>query len=161
MKQRIFRHKETYKEYELIQERILFKDYKSIEDGNEKLNWRGKDSETLVLYKALYDNPDGPFFVRHLKDFNKNFTEIVPVNREVFKELEIGDILTNKKNVKLSSGEETVVGYNYKVTAIDKSNPLYPVTIKNLTMGVVYVLTLDNIDECLNLKKLVCKPDNK
>ena len=161
MKQRIFRHKETYKEYELIQERILFKDYKSIEDGNEKLNWRGKDSETLVLYKALYDNPDGPFFVRHFKDFNKNFTEIVPVNREVFKELEIGDILTNKKNVKLSSGNETVVGYNYKVTATDKSNPLYPVTIENLTMGGVYVLTLDNIDECLNLKKLVCKPDNK
>ena len=61
----------------------------------------------------------------------------------------------NKKNVKLSSGDETVVGYDYKVTAIDKSNPLYPVTIENLTMGGVYVLTLDNIDECLNLKKLV------
>lgn len=155
MKKRIFRHKETYKEYELIQEQILFKDYKSIEDGNEKLNWRGKDSETLVLYKALYDNPDGPFFVRHLKDFNKNFTEIVPVNKEVFKELEIGDILTNKKNVKLSSGEETVVGYNYKVTEIDKSNPLHPVTIEELEMGFDYVLTLNNIDECLDLKKLV------
>lgn len=89
---RKFKHNKTGKEYELIQENIIFKDFglkitcddDNIEGGifpeynKEKIEWRGSKTtgEKLVLYKALYFNPDGPYFVRHAEDFFENFTEI-------------------------------------------------------------------------------------
>lgn len=84
-----FRHNKTGKEYELIQDSILFKDFglmiafddEDVDGGGifpdynaDKLEWRNN----LVLYKALYENPDGPYFVRHAEDFFENFTEIPP-----------------------------------------------------------------------------------
>ena len=42
-------------------------------DINETvLDWE----EGFVLYKAEYNNPDGPYFVRYAKDFYENFEEV-------------------------------------------------------------------------------------
>jgi len=88
---RVFKHKKTGKLYELIQDRILFKDVSDEEydydiEGRptsiikREFDWRGKkDSypgEQLILYKALYENPDGPYFVRHIDDFYNSFEEV-------------------------------------------------------------------------------------
>lgn len=88
---RIFRHKKTGKLYEIIQNRILFKDISNEEydydvEGRptcllkREFEWRGRKSniygEHLVLYKALYENEDGPYFVRHIDDFGHSFEEV-------------------------------------------------------------------------------------
>ena len=71
-----------HREYEVIQENILFKDL-DIEpdciDGEyiERNNYYWRKNNNLILYKALYnDCPDGPYFVRHAEDFYDNFTKI-------------------------------------------------------------------------------------
>lgn len=71
-----YKHKKTGKEYELVSDRLLFKDSKtelcSINDEiseREKYYWR----KELVLYRALYECPDGPFFVRTREDFFNSF----------------------------------------------------------------------------------------
>ena len=78
---RKFKHNNTGKEYELVQEHLLFKDMDMEPDCIDgeyteypKYYWR--KNQNLILYKALYDNPDGPYFVRIAEDFSKNFTEI-------------------------------------------------------------------------------------
>lgn len=58
-----YRHKKTGKLYSLVQEKFLIK-----ENGE----WRN----TFVLYKAEYDNPDGPYFSRTIEDFQNNFEEV-------------------------------------------------------------------------------------
>lgn len=85
---KVYRHKKTGNLYELVQEKILFKDivdeeYEYDIEGRpttllrRDYGWRGKDAyDQLVLYKALYDNPDGPYFVRHMDDFNYEFEKV-------------------------------------------------------------------------------------
>lgn len=79
-----YKHKKTGKLYDLVQEKILFKDIEiepELCDGEyyeqNKYHWRGKDKENFVLYKALYDNPDGPYFIRHKKDWEDNFEKCI------------------------------------------------------------------------------------
>lgn len=70
---KVYRHKKTGKLYELVQERIIFKDI-----TNEEYEWRGRKKDNLehfVLYKALYNNEDGPYFVRHMEDFSESFEQ--------------------------------------------------------------------------------------
>lgn len=71
-----------HREYEVIQENILFKDL-DIEpdciDGEyiERNIYFWRKNNNLILYKALYDDcPDGQYFVRHAEDFYNNFTKI-------------------------------------------------------------------------------------
>lgn len=69
------------REYELIQENLLFKDmdmepYSIDGEYAERPEYYWRRKQNLVLYKALYPNPDGPYFVRHAEDFYKNFTRI-------------------------------------------------------------------------------------
>ena len=69
------------REYKLIQENILFKDmdmepYSVDGEYAERPEYYWRRKQNLVLYKALYPNQDGPYFVRHAEDFYKNFTRI-------------------------------------------------------------------------------------
>lgn len=69
------------REYKLIQENLLFKDmdmepYSIDGEYTERPEYYWRRKQNLVLYKALYQNPDGPYFVRHAEDFYKNFTRI-------------------------------------------------------------------------------------
>lgn len=57
-----FQHNKTGKLYELAQDPC-------------KVKQNGIWSD-FILYKALYDNPDGPYFVRTKEDFYNNFTEV-------------------------------------------------------------------------------------
>lgn len=90
-KKRVFKHKKTGKIYELVQDRILFKDVSDEEYDTDiegrptciikrEFEWRGqKDNypgEHFVLYKALYKNEEGPYFVRHIDDFENSFEEV-------------------------------------------------------------------------------------
>lgn len=59
----VYRHKKTGKLYELLTDNFMFK-----ENGE----WR----KGLILYKALYDNPDGKYFSRTVEDWNNNFEKI-------------------------------------------------------------------------------------
>ena len=43
-----------------------------LENNEVVLDWK----DGFVLYKAEYDNPEGPYFVRYSKDFYENFEEI-------------------------------------------------------------------------------------
>ena len=74
MNSKLYKHKKTGKLYSLVQENVKVKrDVVFLEDTNETvLNWE----EGFVLYKAEYDNPDGPYFVRYAKDFYENFEEV-------------------------------------------------------------------------------------
>lgn len=71
-----------HREYEVIQENIMFKDL-DIEpdciDGEyiETNRYFWRKNNNLILYKALYDDcHDGPYFVRYAEDFYNNFTKI-------------------------------------------------------------------------------------
>lgn len=69
------------REYTLIQENVLFKDmdmepYSVDGEYTERPEYYWRKKQNLVLYKALYPNPDGLYFVRHAEDFYKNFTRI-------------------------------------------------------------------------------------
>lgn len=74
-----FKHIKTGKEYILVSDKFMFKD-KDTEptciDGeyNERdvYFWR----KGLILYKATYDCPDGPYFARTPEDFYANFEEL-------------------------------------------------------------------------------------
>ena len=74
MNSKLYKHKKTGKLYSLVQENVKVKcDVVFLEDTNETLlDWE----EGFVLYKAEYDNPDGPYFVRYAKDFYENFEEV-------------------------------------------------------------------------------------
>ena len=74
MNSKLYKHKKTGKLYSLVQKNVKVKcDVVFLEDINETvLDWE----EGFVLYKAEYDNPDGPYFVRYAKDFYENFEEV-------------------------------------------------------------------------------------
>ena len=74
MNSKLYKHKKTGKLYSLVQKNIKVKcDTVFLEDTNETvLDWE----EGFVLYKAEYDNPNGPYFVRYAKDFYENFEEV-------------------------------------------------------------------------------------
>lgn len=74
MNSKLYKHKKTGKLYSLVQENVKVKrDTVFLEDTNETvLDWE----EGFILYKAEYDNPDGPYFVRYAKDFYENFEEV-------------------------------------------------------------------------------------
>ena len=74
MNSKLYKHKKTSKLYSLVQKNVKVKrDVVFLEDTNETvLDWE----EGFVLYKAEYDNPDGPYFVRYAKDFYENFEEV-------------------------------------------------------------------------------------
>lgn len=62
-----YKHKKTGKLYSLIQDPLKIKMRYLIGD---------KWEDYFVLYKAEYDNPDGPYFVRDKEDFYNNFEEV-------------------------------------------------------------------------------------
>lgn len=68
-KKKLYRHKKTGKLYSLVSSDFLFKDFEESIDGYE---WR----RGLILYKAEYNNPDGPFFARCPKDFYEQFEPV-------------------------------------------------------------------------------------
>lgn len=74
MNSKLYKHKKTGKLYSLVQKNVKVKcDVVFLEDTNETvLDWE----EGFILYKAEYDNPDGPYFVRYAKDFYENFEEV-------------------------------------------------------------------------------------
>lgn len=74
MNSKLYKHKKTGKLYSLVQKNVKVKcDTVFLEDTNETvLDWE----EGFILYKAEYDNPDGPYFVRYAKDFYENFEEV-------------------------------------------------------------------------------------
>ena len=74
MNSKLYKHKKTGKLYSLVQKNVKVKcDVVFLEDTNETvLDWE----EGFVLYKAKYNNPDGPYFVRYAKDFYENFEEV-------------------------------------------------------------------------------------
>ena len=74
MNSKLYKHKKTGKLYSLVQKNVKVKrDVVFLEDTNETvLDWE----EGFVLYKAEYDNPNGPYFVRYAKDFYENFEEV-------------------------------------------------------------------------------------
>ena len=73
MSSRLYKHKQTGKLYSLVQDNIEVK-YKSIEITKDELVLYWEDG--FVLYKAEYENPEGPYFVRYAKDFYDNFEEV-------------------------------------------------------------------------------------
>ena len=74
---KLYRHKETGKLYSLVQERVKVK-YKQISLSEDEVVLCWEDS--FVLYKAEYDNHEGPYFVRYAKDFYENFEEVKIIN---------------------------------------------------------------------------------
>ena len=73
MSSKLYKHKQTGKLYSLVQDNIEVK-YKSIEITKDELVLYWEDG--FVLYKAEYENPEGPYFVRYAKDFYDNFEEV-------------------------------------------------------------------------------------
>ena len=73
MSSKLYKHKQTGKLYSLVQDNIEVK-YKSIEITEDELVLYWEDG--FVLYKAEYENPEGPYFVRYAKDFYDNFEEV-------------------------------------------------------------------------------------
>lgn len=79
MKNKYWINIKTGNRYELIQDDIFIKDYDDERSQNPlDFVWRGEkhNGEHFILYKALYDCPDGPFFVRHESDFLENFKQV-------------------------------------------------------------------------------------
>ena len=74
MNSKLYKHKKTGKLYSLLQKNVKVKcGVIFLKDTNETvLDWE----EGFVLYKAEYDSPDGPYFVRYAKDFYENFEEV-------------------------------------------------------------------------------------
>lgn len=77
------------------------------------------------------------------------------MTKEEFKKLKVGSIITNKSNTLDCNGNPVCVGYDYIVTEIKDS-----VVYANLVLGPIagegisqkpYVLTLDNIEQCIDL----------
>lgn len=91
-KMKVFKHKKTGKLYEIVQDRILFKDISNEEydydiEGRptcvlkREFEWRGQEGicfpEHFILYRALYNDV---YYVRHADDFYNSFEEIVDDN---------------------------------------------------------------------------------
>ena len=73
MNSKLYKHKKTGKLYSLVQKNVNIKGAVIFLANNEVvLDWEDK----FVLYKAEYDNPEGPYFVRYSKDFYENFEEV-------------------------------------------------------------------------------------
>ena len=73
MNSKLYKHKKTGKLYSLVQKNIKVKGAIVFLENNEVvLDWK----DGFVLYKAEYDNPEGPYFVRYSKDFYENFEEV-------------------------------------------------------------------------------------
>ena len=74
MSSKLYKHKKTEKLYSLVQENIKVKcDIVYLEDSTESvLDWK----DDFILYKAEYDNAEGPYFVRYSKDFYENFEKV-------------------------------------------------------------------------------------
>ena len=74
MNSKLYKHKKTGKLYSLVQENIKVKcDIIYLEESKESvLDWKNG----FILYKAKYDNAEGPYFVRYSKDFYENFEEV-------------------------------------------------------------------------------------
>ena len=73
MSSKLYKHKQTGKLYSLVQENVKVK-CKIIEATEKELILCWEDG--FVLYKAEYENPEGPYFVRYAKDFYDNFEEV-------------------------------------------------------------------------------------
>ena len=73
MSSKLYKHKQTGKLYSLVQENVKVK-CKIIEATKDELILCWEDG--FVLYKAEYENPKGPYFVRYAKDFYDNFEEV-------------------------------------------------------------------------------------
>lgn len=83
---KIFKHNKTGNLYQLEQDHLLCKtDVKSERvyyadsfdvEFKDTYEWDKNKADQLVLYKALYENEDGPYFVRYRKDFDKSFVPI-------------------------------------------------------------------------------------
>lgn len=74
MSSKLFKHKKTGKLYSIVQKDIKIKEVNYFDDTNTPtLTW----INGYVLYKAEWDCPNGPYFVRHKKDFYDNFEEVV------------------------------------------------------------------------------------
>ena len=74
MSSKLYKHKQTGKLFSLVQENVKVKcGAIFLEDTNETvLDWE----DGFILYKAEYDNPEDPYFVRYAKDFYENFEEV-------------------------------------------------------------------------------------
>ena len=77
MSSKLYRHKETGKLYFIVHVNVKVK-YKQISLSEDEVVLCWEDS--FVLYKAEYDNPEGPYFVRYAKDFYENFEEVKIIN---------------------------------------------------------------------------------
>ena len=74
-------HIKTEKRYEVIFNKFICKDIINKQSGsNGGLSYLEKTTyecrKGLVLYKALYDNPDSPYFERCMEDFMQNFRQV-------------------------------------------------------------------------------------
>lgn len=87
---KLYRHKKTGKLYELISDKFLVKNWETVDYecdaegrplGINKATFEW-DNE-YVLYKATYENPDGPYFARTTYDFFKEFEEVEIPNKEM------------------------------------------------------------------------------
>ena len=77
MSSKLYRHKETGKLYSLVQENVKVKCKQiALSEDEVVLCWE----DGFVLYKAEYDNPDGPYFIRHTEDFYEHFEEVKIIN---------------------------------------------------------------------------------
>lgn len=73
MNSKLYKHKKTGKLYSLVQKNIKVKGAVVFLENNEVvLDWK----DGFVLYKAEYNNHEGPYFVRYSKDFYENFEEV-------------------------------------------------------------------------------------
>lgn len=83
---KLYRHKKSGMIYELITDNFMFKGIpldivsESVDGISDRLEWR----KNLILYRALYDNPDGEYFGRFKYDFYENFE---PLNDDTVKKL--------------------------------------------------------------------------
>ena len=77
MSSKLYKHKKTGKLYSLVQENVKVKCKQiALSEDEVVLCWE----DGFVLYKAEYDNPEGPYFVRYAKDFYENFEEVKIIN---------------------------------------------------------------------------------
>lgn len=100
-----YEHIKTGKRYILVQENLCVK-----QDGE----W----NKDFVLYRALYENPEGPYFVRKRDDFFENFiymtVDSCPIAELCGDKIKESDYIMSIKEVKkrlMSGGFDDCVGY--------------------------------------------------
>lgn len=84
MKKKIYKHNKTGKLYELAQKHLLCK---TMEGETGKAEWDRDLDNQVVLYRALYKNADGPYFVRYASDFYANFTRVESKKKQIRKRI--------------------------------------------------------------------------